>query len=698
MTDLFGDSPADALEQAAKRALDLRTRLHAHAHRYYVLDDPQIPDAEYDRLFNELQALEVAHPALQSPDSPTQRIGGKPLSQFASVRHKVPMLSIRTETDTEATGAQNFDTRVRKELGLTESDPPVEYVAELKFDGLAMSLRYESGVLVQAATRGDGETGEDVTQNIRTIQQIPLRLPAAAPAVLEVRGEVYMRRADFEALNERQRAKIAQGIKGEKTFVNPRNAAAGAVRQLDPSIAAQRPLSFFAYGLGEVTAQEEGGPEFTTHFAMLQTLASWGLPVAGQVERAQGATELIAYHQRMGASRDELPFDIDGVVYKVNALSLQRQLGFVTREPRWAVAHKYPAQEQLTTVLSIDVQVGRTGKLTPVAKLAPVFVGGVTVTNATLHNEDEARRKDVRVGDTVVVRRAGDVIPEVVSVLLENRTQGALQFTMPHQCPVCGSSAVREEGEADYRCTGGLFCGAQRKEAILHFAHRRAVEVDGLGDKLVEQLVDSNIIRTLPDLYKLGLAALSGLDRMADKSATNLLEALEKSKQTTLARFVFGLGIRHVGEATAKELARHFGKLDAIMDATEEALLQVNDVGPIVASSLRTFFDQPHNREVVEQLRACGVTWQEGEPAPRAFMPLSGKTFVITGTLPNLSRDDAKDQVEAAGGKVAGSVSKKTDYVVAGADAGSKLLKAQALGVTVIDEAALLVLLAARPD
>ena len=680
------------------RALDLRTRLHAHAHRYYVLDDPQIPDAEYDRLFNELQALELANPALQSPDSPTQRVGGKPLAQFASVRHKVPMLSIRTETDTEATGAQNFDTRVRKELGLTEADPPVEYVAELKFDGLAMSLRYEAGLLVQAATRGDGETGEDVTQNIRTINQIPLRLPAAAPAVLEVRGEVYMRRADFEALNERQRAKIAQGIKGEKTFVNPRNAAAGAVRQLDPSIAAQRPLSFFAYGLGEVTAQEEGGPDFTTHFAMLQTLASWGFPVAGQVERAHGAIELIAYHRRMGASRDQLPFDIDGVVYKVNGLNLQRQLGFVTREPRWAVAHKYPAQEQLTTVLSIDVQVGRTGKLTPVAKLAPVFVGGVTVTNATLHNEDEARRKDVRVGDTVVVRRAGDVIPEVVSVLLEKRIEDALQFTMPHQCPVCGSVAIREEGEADYRCTGGLFCGAQRKEAILHFAHRRAVEVDGLGDKLVEQLVDSNIIRTLPDLYKLGLVALSGLDRMADKSAANLLEALEKSKQTTLARFVFGLGIRHVGEATAKELARHFGKLDAIMDATEEALLQVNDVGPIVASSLRTFFNQPHNREVVEQLRACGVTWLEGEPAPRAFMPLSGKTFVITGTLPNLSRDDAKDQVEAAGGKVAGSVSKKTDYVVAGADAGSKLLKAQALGLTVIDEAALLVLLAARPD
>ena len=696
--DLFGNGSDVLTIHDKKRVLDLHAQLHAHAYRYYVLDDPQIPDAEYDRLFSELQALESAHPELQSPDSPTQRVGGKPLAQFASVRHRVPMLSIRTETDTEATGAQNFDVRVRKELGLTASDPPVDYVAELKFDGLAMSLRYEAGVLVQAATRGDGETGEDVTQNIRTIQQIPLRLPGAAPAVLEVRGEVYMRRADFEVLNERQRGKIAQGVKGEKTFVNPRNAAAGAVRQLDPAIAAQRPLSFFAYGLGEVTLPAEGGPEFTTHFAMLQTLASWGFPVAGHVEQAQGAIELIAYHRRMGASRDQLPFDIDGVVYKVNALSLQRQLGFVTREPRWAVAHKYPAQEQLTTVLAVDVQVGRTGKLTPVVKLAPVFVGGVTVTNATLHNEDEARRKDVRVGDTVVVRRAGDVIPEVVSVLLEKRVHDAPQFSMPHQCPVCGSVAVREEGEADYRCTGGLFCGAQRKEAILHFAHRRAVEVDGLGDKLVEQLVDSNIVRALPDLYKLGLVALSSLDRMADKSANNLLEALEKSKQTTLARFVFGLGIRHVGEATAKELARHFGKLDAIMDAPVDALLQVSDVGPIVASSLRTFFDQPHNREVVEQLRACGVTWQETEPAPRAFMPLSGKTFVITGTLPNLSRDEAKEQVEAAGGKVAGSVSKKTDYVVAGADAGSKLVKAQAFGLIVIDEAALLVLLAAHAD
>ncbi len=697
--DLFAQpEPSRQPGSPAERSAVLRAELHAHAHRYYVLDEPTIPDSEYDRLFKELQDLEAAHPELLTPDSPTQRVGGKPLGQFASVRHKIPMLSIRTETDTEASGAQNFDTRVRKELGLAESEPPVEYVAELKFDGLAMSLRYEHGVLVQAATRGDGEVGEDVTQNIRTIRQIPLKLPSDAPPVLEVRGEVYMRRPDFEALNEKQREKIAAGAKGEKTFVNPRNAAAGAVRQLDPAIAARRPLSFFAYGVGEVVPQADkrnpGDPWVATHMELLQALKSWGFPVAAQTRLVHGAPELVAFHQAMGQQRDSLPYDIDGVVYKVNSLALQKQMGFVSREPRWAVAHKYPAQEQLTTVLGIEVQVGRTGKLTPVVKLAPVFVGGVTVTNATLHNEDEARRKDVRVGDTVVVRRAGDVIPEVVSVLPEKRLQGALMFTMPRQCPVCGSDAVREEGEADYRCTGGLFCGAQRKEAILHYAHRRAVEIEGLGDKLVEQLVDANVIRTLPDLYKLGLTALAGLDRMADKSANNLLKALEKSKQTTLPRFLFGLGIRHVGEATAKELARHFGNLDAIMNATEEQLLGVSDVGAIVAQSIRTFFDQPHNREVVEQLRACGVHWEEGEPATVAPKPLSGKTFVITGTLPTLSRDEAKDRVEAAGGKVAGSVSKKTDYVVAGTEAGSKLVKAQELGIAVIDEAALMRLLA----
>ena len=687
-SDLFNAGPSPS-----ERVLELRAQLHHHAYRYYTLDDPEIPDAEYDRLFRELQTLEAAHPELRSPDSPTQRVGGQVLDGFEPVRHVVPMLSINTETDTEPSGALSFDSRIRRLLGRGETDPAVEYVAELKFDGLAMSLRYEGGVLVLAATRGDGETGEDVTANIRTIGQIPLRLPEGAPRVLEVRGEVYMRRDDFDALNERQRARIAAGVKGEKTFVNPRNAAAGAVRQLDSGIAAQRPLSFFAYGLGDVTPVDQGGPAFETHMAMLVQLKAWGFPVAEQTRVLLGADALVAYHREIGAARDRLPFDIDGVVYKVNSLALQRQLGFVSREPRWAVAHKYPAQEQLTTVQAIDIQVGRTGKLTPVAKLAPVFVGNVTVTNATLHNEDEARRKDVRVGDTVIVRRAGDVIPEVVSVLLDKRVGDPPRFTMPHVCPVCGSAALREEGEADYRCTGGLFCAAQRKQAILHFAQRRAVEVEGLGDKLVEQLVDTGVVKTLPDLYRLGLTALVNLERMAEKSAQNIVDALERSKQTTLPRFLFGLGIRHVGEATAKDLARHFGQLDRIMVATEAELLEVNDVGPVVATSLRTFFDQPHNREVVEQLRACGVRWEEGEPAAQQPKPLAGKTFVLTGTFPSLSRDQAKDMLELAGAKVSGSVSKKTDFVVAGAEAGSKLTKAQALGVAVLDEAGMLAML-----
>ena len=688
-------------EDAAREAAALGEQLRRHAHLYYVLDAPELPDAEYDRLFQRLQALEAEHPELRTPDSPTQRVGGKALEAFAKVRHKVPMLSIRTETDITPGGASAFDARVRRELGLAEDAPQVEYVCELKFDGLALNLRYEQGVLVQAATRGDGEIGEDVTQSIRTVQQIPLRLHgqgAEIPPVVEVRGEVYMRRDDFETLNERQREKIAAGQKNEKVFVNPRNAAAGAVRQLDPAIAAARPLSFFAYGLGEVTPPEQGGPAHATQFDWLQQFQAWGFPIGTQTQRARGAIELIAFHETIARQRDALPYDIDGVVYKVDSLELQRQLGFVSREPRWAVAHKYPAQEQLTEVLGIEVQVGRTGKLTPVAKLAPVFVGGVTVTNATLHNEDEARRKDVRVGDTVIVRRAGDVIPEVVGVVPESAARPAEQrgpvFTMPHKCPVCGSDALREEGEVDYRCTGGLFCGAQRKEAILHFAARRALDIEGLGDKLVEQLVDAHLIRTLPDLYKLGLTTLAGLDRMADKSAKNLVDALEASKKTTLPRFLFGLGIRHIGESTAKDLAKHFGKLDAIMDASEEQLLEVNDVGPVVAQSLRAFFDQAHNREVVEQLRACGVSWEEGEPAARAPKPLAGKTFVITGTLPTLSRDEAKDKLEAAGAKVAGSVSKKTDFLVAGAEAGSKLDKAIGLGVAVIDEAQMLEILA----
>jgi DNA ligase (NAD+) len=691
------DTAPASLQTAADRAAALRAELQHHAHLYYVLDAPTLPDAEYDRLFQELQALEAAHPALRTLDSPTQRVIGRVLDGFTPVRHAVPMLSIRTETDTEPTGAAAFDARVRRELGLDDTAPPIDYATELKFDGLALNLRYEHGVLVQAATRGDGESGEDVTQNIRTIAQIPLRLAGCDAPVLEVRGEVYMRRDDFEALNERQRERIARGDKGEKTFVNPRNAAAGAVRQLDPAIAAQRPLSFFAYGLGDV----QGWDVPPTHSSLLDALAAFGLPVCAERAVVQGAAGLIAFHQRVGALRDHLPFDIDGVVYKVNDRALQQQLGFVTREPRWAVAHKYPAQEQMTRLLDIDIQVGRTGKLTPVAKLEPVFVGGTTVSNATLHNEDEARRKDVRIGDTVIVRRAGDVIPEVVGVVLEKRPADAgepfdLYQRLGGRCPVCQSTIARPEGEADWRCSGGLYCPAQRKQAILHFASRRMMDIEGLGDKLVDQLVDAGLIRTLPELYTLGIAKLTALERMGDKSAVNLVAALEKSKRTTLARFIFALGIRQVGEATAKELARHFGALDRVMDASVEELQAVRDVGPIVAQSLRTFFDQPHNREVVEQLRAAGIHWDEHEAsaaADAALLPLAGKTLVLTGTLPTLSRDQAKGLIEAAGGKVSGSVSKKTHFVVAGEEAGSKLDKARDLGLTVLDEAGLLALL-----
>jgi DNA ligase (NAD+) len=607
------------------------------------------------------------------------------------------MLSIRTETDTEATGAEAFDARVRRELDMPADAPPVEYAAELKFDGLAINLRYEQGVLVQAATRGDGETGEDVTQNIRTVRgragaggRIPLRLQGCDAEVLEVRGEVYMRRDDFEALNERQREK------GDKTFVNPRNAAAGAVRQLDPAIAARRPLSFFAYGLGEV----QGWPQPATHGETLDALAGMGLPVCADRAVVRGAAGLVDFHRRMGARRDALPFDIDGVVYKVNRIDLQQRLGFVTREPRWAVAHKYPAQEQMTRLNAIEIQVGRTGKLTPVAKLEPVFVGGTTVSNATLHNLFELRRKGVRVGDTVIVRRAGDVIPEVVGRVPGERSAYVPNFRMPRQCPVCGSAAARERGGMDYRCTGGLFCGAQRKQAMLHFAGRRAMDIEGLGDKLVDQLVDSGLIRTLPELYTLGVAKLAALDRMGGKSAQNLVDGLDKSKHTTLGRFLFALGIRQVGETTAKDLARHFGSLDRLMDARIDQLLEVKDVGPIVAQSIRTFFDQAHNREVVEQLRAAGITWPEhdGSPAAAAALPLSGKTLVLTGTLPQLSRDEAKALIEAAGGKVSGSVSKKTHFVVAGEEAGSKLDKARELGVAVLDEAGLRALLQEIPS
>ena len=683
------------------RAAELRAQIARHDRLYYELDEPEIPDAEYDRLFRELQALEAEYPALRTADSPTQRVGGKALDSFAPVRHVVPMLSIRTETDTEASGALNFDARVRRELGLgalSEDAPPVEYAAELKFDGLAINLRYENGVLVLAATRGDGETGEDVTQNVRTIRDVPLALtplPTTSqpslfdapglPEVLEVRGEVYMRRDDFETFN-------ARAIEaGEKTLVNPRNGAAGSIRQLDPAIAAKRPLSFYAYGLGEV----RGWTLPDTHAGVLDALSAFGLPVSEHRAVCSGGEALAAFHARIAEARPTLPFDIDGVVYKVNSLALQAKMGFVTREPRWAVAHKYPAQEALTTVQDIEVQVGRTGKLTPVARLAPVFVGGVTVTNATLHNESEIRRKDVHVGDTVIVRRAGDVIPEVVSVLSDRRPADARAFSMPSHCPVCGSDVVREEGEVDHRCTGGLYCSAQRKQALLHFAQRRAMDIEGLGDKLVEQLVDGGLIRSLPDLYRLGVLKLAELDRMAVKSAENLVTALEQSKRTTLGRFLFGLGIRHVGEATAKDLARHLGSMDRIMDASVEELAQVPDVGPVVAASIHTFFAQPHNREVVEQLRACGIAWEEGE-AQVASGPLVGKTVVLTGTLPTLSRDQAKDLLEAAGAKVAGSVSKKTDFVVAGTDAGSKLTKAQELGINILDESGLMSMLEKR--
>jgi DNA ligase (NAD+) len=621
-------------------------------------------------------------------------VGGHVLDGFAKVRHQVPMLSIRTETDIEASGARSFDARVRRELGLADTDPPVRYVAELKFDGLAINLRYERGLLVQAATRGDGEVGEDVTQNLRTVGQVPLRLIGDVPAVVEVRGEVYMRRDDFDRLNELQREKIGRGQKNEKTFVNPRNAAAGAVRQLDPAIARQRPLSFFAYGWGEITPPEQGGPAFASHREVLQAFGDWGLPVSDRIRLCDGAEDLVAYHQDIGRTRDDLPFDSDGVVYKVDSLALQRQLGFVTREPRWAVAHKFPAQEQMTTVESIDVFVGRTGKLTPVARLAPVFVGGVTVSNATLHNEDEVLRKDVRVGDQVIVRRAGDVIPEVVAVVPGSRRADAACFVMPRRCPVCDSEAVREAEEADWRCSGGLFCAAQRKQALLHFAQRRALDIEGLGEKLVEQLVDEGWVRTLPDLYRLDLDRLSGLDRMGEKSARNLLEGLAQSKETTLPRFLFGLGIRHVGEATARDLARHFGKLEGIVEANVDQLLQVPDVGPVVAESLHRFFAQPHNREVIDALRACGVHWPEGEPVQATPQILAGKTVVLTGTLPTLGRDEAKEMLEAAGAKVAGSVSKKTSVVVAGAEAGSKLDKARELGILIIDEAGLKDLLA----
>lgn len=678
-------------EQTAQRVRQLREEIFHHDYQYYVLDTPEIPDSEYDRLFRELQALEAQYPELLTPESPTQRVGGIPVSELAPVRHRIPMLSIETETDITPNGARAFDARTRKKLGLDASDPPIEYAAELKFDGLAISLRYENGLLVQAATRGDGEVGEDVTHNIRTIRQIPLRLEGSAPAVLEVRGEVYMSRPDFERYNARQREL------GKATLVNPRNGAAGSIRQLDSRLAAQRPLSFFVYGLGETI----GWKVPATHGQVLDAMKVFGFPVCEERTVGLGADSLIAFHRAVSAKRDSLPYDIDGVVYKVNSLDLQRELGFRTREPHWAVAHKFPAQEEMTVVENIDVQVGRTGAITPVARLKPVFVGGVTVTNATLHNQDEIDRKDVRIGDTVIVRRAGDVIPEVVSVILNRRPADSRPYSLleaiHHVCPVCGSHAVRLPEEAAVRCTGELVCPAQRKQAILHFASRRAMDIEGLGEKLVDQLVDGNIVHTLADIYRLDASRLSALERMAEKSAQNIVKALEKSRQPTLARFVYALGIRNVGEATAKDLARYFGTLDNIMAADAAALQEVPDVGPVVAESIAQFFSEAHNCEVIAQLRdpdLGGIRLQEGEGSRSASAGLlSGKTFVLTGTLPTLKREDAKEMIEAAGGKVSGSVSRKTDFVVAGEEAGSKLTKAQELDVPVLDETGLLKLL-----
>ena len=671
--DLFGSSVIQPhASDVAARAEWLRNELNRHSHAYYVLDNPSIPDAEYDQLFRELQELEANHPKLILSDSPTQRVGGEPLPEFHQVRHEVPMLSINNGFSEE--DIQNFDRRVREGLG---SDHDIRYACELKFDGLAINLRYEQGLLVQASTRGDGFTGEDVTVNIRTIRSIPLKLQTTTPSsLIEVRGEVLMFKSDFDKLNQRQRAA------NQKEFANPRNAAAGSLRQLDSRITAQRSLRFFAYGIGRL----DGAPTPTRHSALLDWYQSLGIAVCAERTVVSGAQGLLDFYAAMGQRRAQLPYEIDGVVYKIDDIEQQKILGYVSRAPRFAIAHKFPAEEATTTVLDIEIQVGRTGALTPVARLVPVSVGGVTVTNATLHNEDEVRRKDIRLGDCVIVRRAGDVIPEVVANVPERRPDHAIEFVMPTACPVCGSPIVRLEEEAIARCSGGwLKCAAQRKGGLLHFVSRRAMDIEGLGEQLVEQLVDKGLVNTPADFYHLTLETLSGLDRMAKKSAQNVLDALEKSKNTTLARFIYALGIRHVGESTAKSLARHFGSLDALLASDKAQVLEVADIGPVVALSILSFFADPLNRQLIDQLRASGIHWEEGEPEQSNNL-LAGKTFVLTGTLPKLSRDDARALIEAAGGKVAGSVSKKTSYVVAGEEAGSKLARAEELGIAILNE------------
>jgi len=662
----------------ADRYAFLQKELARLEHAYYVLDTPLLPDSEYDRLYRELLEIEAAHPEWVTAESLSQRVGGAALKEFDSVEHVVPMLSLNNAFEDAELIA--FDRRCREGLEVKQ----VNYAGELKFDGLAISLRYENGSLVRAATRGDGASGEDVTANIKTVRAIPLRLLGKnIPAVLEVRGEVFMYLDDFQKMNQLAAAQ------GEKEFANPRNAAAGSLRQLDSKITAKRPLSFFAYGLGALEPQRWLP---ATHEELLNRYVELGLPVCSERKVLRSVEEMLAFYHEIEAKRDTLPYDIDGIVYKVNSIAEQNALGFVSRAPRFALAHKFPAQEALTTVLGIDVQVGRTGAITPVARLAPVEVGGVTVTNATLHNEDEVKRKDVRVGDTVSVRRAGDVIPEVVSVIHERRPKGTTQFVMPTRCPVCDSHIERLADEAVARCSGGLFCGAQRKQALIHFAHRRALDIEGLGEKIVDQLVDQNLVRTPADLYRLGFSALANLERMGEKSADNLIQAINQSRSTTLARFIFALGIRHVGETTAKDLANHYQSMHALMDAGLEDLLTVKDVGPVVADSIVSFMAEAHNREVIEQLLASGMQLSVEKKVISAAV--AGKTFVLTGTFPTLSRDEAKDLLERAGAKVAGSVSKKTDYVVAGADAGSKLTKAEELGIAVIDEQAMLDLLA----
>ncbi len=670
---------------AAARAAALRQTIAEHNFRYYVQDAPTVSDAEFDGLFRELQALEHEYPSLATADSPTQRVGGAPAAAFDGVAHRVPMLSLANAFSDDEAAA--FDRRVREALGVDL----VLYAVEPKFDGLAVSLVYEDGVFTVGATRGDGSSGENVTANLRTVRAIPLRLPIDAPPLLEVRGEVLMLKRDFESLN------AAQAAKGDKLFANPRNAAAGSLRQLDARISASRRLTFFAYGIGSV---DWGGRDAAppTQDALLRHLAELRLPVTRERAVVLGLPGLLGYYRAIGARRGALPFDIDGVVYKVNDFAQQERLGFVSRAPRFALAHKFPAEETATEVVAIDVQVGRTGALTPVARLKPVFVGGVTVTNATLHNEDEVRRKDVQVGDTVIVRRAGDVIPEVVRVVPGTRAAGSRPFAMPTACPECGSAVVRLPDEVIARCSGGLVCPAQRKQSLLHFAGRRAMDVEGLGEKLADQLVDAGIVRTPADLYRLDAASLAALERMADRSAANVIAAIEASRETTLARFIFALGIRHVGEATARDLARHFGSLEALIDAGEAALLEVRDVGPVLAESIARFFAEPHNRDVIGQLRAAGVRWRDEAPQRSPPGRFAGLAFVLTGTLPSLSRDQAKALIEAEGGKVAGSVSAKTNYLVAGIDAGSKLTRARELGISILDEDGLRQLLAPPRD